>query len=191
MSRLFFATTELVEPLLRMGDLGAVEQGVAEQMRSLPNSPFHVALDLSISNDPADAARHFDHFFEAESQRFRIAAAYTEMNGFDINPYHWHCDQFAYSHDAGQEDYDWLSDWQSDRYDAYQICGLERLQAVYASDSFRKAAYPEQCCICNLLVVVKFRRFMKSAANHMNDLRFPLYVTAHDFDFIARLERPI
>ncbi|HEV3416372.1 MAG TPA: hypothetical protein VG056_06150 [Pirellulales bacterium] len=182
---------ERLDPLLRNGDLAGVEQGVAERMRSLPTSPFHVALDLSICNDPADAAQHFDHFFEAESQRFNIAAAYTEMNGFDINPEGWHCDLFAYSHDGGRDDYDWLSDWQSDRYGAYQFRGLERLQAVYAGDSFREVAFSEQCCICSLLVVVRFQRFIESAANLMNKLRFPLYVTAHDYDFIARLERRI
>jgi hypothetical protein len=189
MSRLFFDTMERLDPLLQTGDLVGVEQGVAAQMRSLPNSPFHIALDLSICNDPTDAAQHFDRFFEVESQRFSIAAAYTEMNGFDVNPERWHCDLFAYSQDRGQEDYDWLSDWQSDRYGAYQIHGLERLQAVYASDSFREVAYSEQCCICSLLVVVKFQRFIESAVNLMNKLRFPMYVTAHDYDFIARLER--
>ena len=35
------------------------------------------------------------------------------------------------------------------------------------------------------MVVIKFQRFMQRAAERMNDLQFPLYVTAHDFDFIA------
>jgi HEAT repeat protein len=37
----------------------------------------------------------------------------------------------------------------------------------------------------SLMVVVKFQRFMQRAASHMKALHFPLYVTAHDFDFIA------
>ena len=35
------------------------------------------------------------------------------------------------------------------------------------------------------MVVVKFQMFMQRAVSHMKLLQFPLYVTAHDFDFIA------
>jgi hypothetical protein len=52
-------------------------------------SPFHIALDLAISNDPAHAAEHFDRFFLVEAQRFKVAAACTEMNDFSINPGLW------------------------------------------------------------------------------------------------------
>lgn len=157
----------------------------AEQLRALPESPFHIALELSISNDPADAAAHFDRFFVAESKRIPIAAAYTEMNGFDINPDLWYCDLFAYTNNGGHEDYDWLADWQSEYFDPFVISGLEQLQAVYAGDAFHDEAFREACDICSVLVVAKFQRFMQAAACKMTELRFPLYVTAHDYDFIA------
>lgn len=37
----------------------------------------------------------------------------------------------------------------------------------------------------SLLVVIKFQKFIKCATAQMKQLRFPLLVTAHDFDFIA------
>lgn len=187
MSNLFFDTMEHLTPSLRRGDLEMCEREIAKKIRALPPTPFHIVLDLSITNEPTDAARHFDRFLRAESARLPIAAAYTEMNGFDINPDLWYCDLFAYTCDGGDDDYDWLSDWQSEPFDDYTICGLEELQAVYASNAFRDESNDDASSMSSLMVVVKFQRFVRQAAHHMKQLRFPLYVTAHDFDFIAAM----
>jgi hypothetical protein len=176
---------ERLTPALRRGDLEACEQQVAKEIRALPVTPFHIVLELSISNDPADAAAHFDRFFREESSRIPIAAAYTEMNGFDINPDRWYCDLFAYTTDGGHDDFDWISDWQSEQFDDYTINGLEQLQDVYASKAFGEKANRDASYMSSLMVVVKFQRFMQRAAAHMTQLKFPLYVTAHEFDFIA------
>lgn len=185
MSHQFFATMKRLTPALRRGDLEACEQEVAKQIRALPVTPFDIVLDLSISNAPADAAAHFDRFFHQESARISIAAAYTEMNGFAINPDRWYCDLFAYSANGGHDDYDWISDWQSKRFEDYTINGLERLQEVYASDAFQEKANDDMSYMSSLMVVIKFQRFMQRASAYMKQLSFPLYVTAHDFDFIA------
>ena len=186
MSRLFFDTMKQLTPALRKHDLAAVERGVEEQLRALPHSPFHIALELSITNEPAEAAAHFDDFFSAEAERFPIAAAYTEMNGFDINPDRWFCDLFAYVKDGGEIEHDWISDWQSEYFSDYTIYGLEQLQSVYAN-SLGDKRYREASYISSLLVVTRFQRFMENAVRKMKLLRFPLYVTAHDFDFIATI----
>jgi hypothetical protein len=177
-------------PAVRKGDVASCETLVVEQLHSLPPSPFHVVLDLSIRNDPADAARHFDRFFESERKRFAIAAAYTEMNGFYINPGRWYCDLFAYASDGGHEDYDWLSDWQSDEFEDYTIHGLEELQAVYAGPPGEDRKLKTVREFCDLLVVIRFQRFIQIAAPAMKQLSFPLFVTAHDYDFIAKFRPP-
>src|ERR1700722_16357461 len=107
MSTLFFSTMSRLTPALRQGDLDACESEVASEMQKLPRCPFDAVLDVSITNDPEDAAQHFDRFFERESKQFQIGAAYTEMNGFDINPDRWFCDLFAYAEDGGDDEYDW------------------------------------------------------------------------------------
>jgi hypothetical protein len=185
---LFFRTMERLTPQLRAGDFAGCESAVVDVLRALPLSPFHIAADLSIANDPADTARHFDRFYHAESKRLAVKAVYTEMNGFDINPDRWYCDLFAYSADGGLDDFDWLSDWQSEPFEEYTITGLEPLQAVYASEAFRDPANSEACYMSSLVVVAKFQRFVQRAAGLMTQLRVPLYVTAHDYDdYIARL----
>jgi hypothetical protein len=137
---LFFDTMERLTPQLRTGDLAGCESAAVAALRALSWTPFHIAADLSIANDPADAARHFDRFYRGESRQRVVKAAYTEMNGFDVNPDRWYCDLFAYSVDGGLDNFDWLSDWQSDPFEEYTITGLERLQAVYASKAFRDPA---------------------------------------------------
>jgi hypothetical protein len=188
MSDLFFSAIKRLTPVLQQGDIESCEREVRNEIQKLPPTPFHVVLDLSITNDPVDAAAHFDRFFELESKRFQIGAAYTEMNGFDINPGRWYCDLLAYATDGGHDEYDWLSDWQSNRFANYQIRGLERLQQIYASDAFRDKENRSASYMSSLMVVVKFQRFMQQAATHMKLLHFPLYVTAHDFDFIASFD---
>jgi hypothetical protein len=186
MGDLFLETMQRLTPSLRAGALDSCERHVIVQMCSLPRSPFDIAIDLSISNDPAPAATHFDDFFWAEARRINIAAAYTEMNGFDINPKRWHCDLFAYTSYGGHDgDYDWIAQWDSEEFKPLVIRGLEPLQAVYASDAFHENAFRDAIYMCDLIVVVKFQVFMKKAATHMRELRFPLLVTAHDFDFIT------
>ncbi len=189
MSDIFFELQERLTPALRAGDLASCERVVSKQLAALPHSPFHVALDLSITNSPADVAAHFDGFFRREAARFAIKATYAEMNGFDINPDCWYFDVFAFSDYGGHDDYDWLSDWQSSEYDTMAICGLERLQEVYASDAFQDEQYRDAIRVSGLLVVIKFQDLIQKAAPQIHGLQFPLLATAHDYDFIYEVQR--
>jgi hypothetical protein len=189
MSDIFFELQEELMPVLRAGDTAWCERTVAERLAALPQSPFHIAIDLSITNTPDDIAAHFDGFFRQEAARFKIGAAYTEMNGFDINPDRWFFDVFAFTEYGGHDDYDWISDWQSERYEAMTITGLERLQEVYASPAFGDRRFKDAGYVAGLLVVTKFQDLIRRAAPHMRELRFPLLATAHDYYFIYEARR--
>jgi hypothetical protein len=110
MSDVFFELQEQLAPVLRSGDVAQCERVVATQLRALPRSPFHIILDLAIMNPPTEVAKFFDEFFR-QQPRDKIKAAYTEMNGFDINPDLWFCSPFAYQRYGGHDDYNWLSNW--------------------------------------------------------------------------------
>jgi hypothetical protein len=188
MSADFHNTVKALTPLLRAGDLDACERAVISAMQSLPSSPFHIAIDIGISNEPFKAAQHFDRFFQSEAQRIKIVSAYAEMNGFYINPKSWFFDLFAYTTYGGHDgDYDWLADWQSGTFPSYPIHGMEALQAVYASDAWGNKSCGASADMSSLLVVIKFQQFVKKTAPYIQQLAFPLLVTAHDFDFIAEL----
>ena len=188
MSNIFFELQEQLTPALRAGDLAHCQRTVTERLSALPRSPFHTVLDLDVTNQPAGVAAWFDGFFR-QQPRALVGAAYTEMNGFDINPDLWFCSAFAYQRYGGHEDYDWLSNWQSGEYDDMAITGLEALQDVYASEAFRDKRFTDACDVTGLAVVLKFQDLIRRAAPHMQELRFPLLATAHDYDFVYEVRR--
>ena len=187
MGDIFFEIQDELRPALRAGDTARCERAVADRLAALPQSPFHIAIELSITNSPVDIAAHFDGFFREEGARFKIAAVYTEMNGFDINPARWFFDVFAYNDYGGHGEYDWLADWQSEPYDDMTITGLERLQEVYASAAFRDQRFNDAGYVAGLLVVTRFQDLIRRATRHMQGLHFPLLATAHDYDFISEV----
>jgi hypothetical protein len=189
MSNISFELQKQLSPVLRTGDLPQCERTVAARLAAIPHSPFHIILDLPITTDPEAVAGWFDKFFRQQSARFKIGAAYTEMNGFCINPDLWFCDAFAYERYGGRENYNWISNWQSENSGSIAIEGLESLQAVYASDAFRDKRYSDACAVTDLLVVIRFQDLIQRAAPHMRELRFPLLATAHDYDFIYEVRR--
>jgi hypothetical protein len=187
-SDISFQLEEQLEPVLRAGDLTRCEGAITDCLLKLKSSPFHIAAQLSISNSPASVARHFDRFFDTEAKSFSIGAAYTEMNGFDINPDAWYADLFAYQEYGGVGDFDWLASWDSDdTVPSVEITGLEKLQEVYASEAFEGSEFRDASSVASLLVVVKFQDLIRRAAPLMKRLAFPLLATAHDYDFIYQV----
>lgn len=191
MSNIFFELQDQLLSVLRAGDLAQCERVVATRLAQLPRSPFHIILDLSITTKPLDLAAGFDEFFQQVGASFKIGAAYTEMNGFDINTDLWFCQPFAYKSYGGRDDYDWLSDWQGETEGIIPIKGLEALQEVYAGDAFRDEQFDDACSVTSLLVVIRFQDLIRRAASHMRELRFPLLATAHDYDFIYEIRRDV
>lgn len=183
MSNISFELQDQLAPILRAGDLAQCERVVAARLAAIPQSPFHTILNLVVTTPPTVAAEFFDEFFR-QQPRDKIKAAYTEMNGFDINTDLWFCSPFAYKRYGGHEDYDWLSDWQSEEFGHLPITGLESLQKVYASDALHDERFEDACSVTSLLVVIRFQDLIRRAAPHMQELRFPLLATAHDYDFI-------
>jgi hypothetical protein len=174
-------------PALRAGDLNRCLNTVSVKLATQPPSPYHVALELSIADPPDDVAQYFDDFFR-QIPPGKAKAAYTEMNGFAINPGMWWFSPFAYVEYGGHDDYDWLSDWQFDDDNrCYQITGLESLQEVYANDSHADEQFSSSRELTDLLVVVKFQDLIRRSAALMKELRFPLLATAHDYDFIYEI----
>ena len=69
---------------LRRGDLDHCIRHVSDVIRTRPDSPFHLVLEVDFTNDPTEVAAHFDQF--VTEQQGKLAASYTETNGFFINP---------------------------------------------------------------------------------------------------------
>ncbi len=177
-------------PIISDGDLLRAENILSQRLASLASSPFQVALSLSITNRPEEIAVQFDDFFEHESDRFSVAAAYAEMNDFSINPEAWFFDLFAFARYGGPGNADhWLADWQSEPYAPILITGLEPLQEVYGSDAWHNSAFTDAADLAGLLVTVKFQDLIRRAGQQMQRLHFPLLATAHDGVLVYEFRR--
>lgn len=187
MSDRFFAIQDELKPALRAGNLSRCVDAIEAELAGLPQSPFHVALDLHFTNAPSAVAAHFDAFFCDNAPRFSLAAAYAEMNGFSINTDCWFFDVFAYDRYGGHADYEWLCAWQSARFPQMTLTGMEALQGIYASSVFDDPDFKDACYMTDLLVAARFQQLIHRAAPLMTELRFPLLSTAHDMDFIAEV----
>lgn len=173
-------------PSLRKGDLTWCLERVSDALKSFPESPFHMVLDLKFTNDPYDVVHFFDKFINKGDNRRRLKAIYTETNGFDINPDRWFFELHGFDHYKGHEDYDWLaSPYISSVDQGMTLLGMEELQRVYAdhdSDEFDHLSDLRDHC--SLMVVLHFQTLIKESASLMNGLDVPILATGHDYDFI-------
>ncbi|MDJ0711076.1 MAG: hypothetical protein QNJ14_11825 [Woeseiaceae bacterium] len=180
----WYELAQQIEPKLREGNLEHCTELVRDAMLQLPSSPFHVAMELDFTNNPATVAEHFDAFLTQERARFDIKAVYTETNGFDINPDRWYFDLFAYDRYSGLDDLDWLSEWQSGGFRDMTLTGMEPLQSIYDSDLFSNQEHSTAIGFASLYVVVRFQALIGRSAPLAENLRCPLLATSHDYDFV-------
>jgi hypothetical protein len=179
-----------LEPTLRAGDLDTCSKRVIEVLRKIPTSPFHIVIDLDFTNPLKQIAGYFSEFIEAESEHLKIKAVYTEMMGFYINTDVWGFDPFAYSIYGGHDDYDWLSDWDSDDFREMVLTGMEKLQRAYEPFVLKDlGSYSDAKAFSDLLVVIKFQKLISKAAPLIKGLKFPLLASAHDYDFIYEFRK--
>jgi hypothetical protein len=136
----WFDIAKELSPSVKAGNTQVAVTRVAEVLSTLPSSPFHQILEIDFTNRPPDVAARFDGLLRAQKLNFELRAVYTETNGFDINPDRWYFDVFAYRAYGGHQDYDWLSNWESEPFPDMTLTGLESLQAVYDSGAFRDKA---------------------------------------------------
>ena len=182
----WFELAEQIEPDMRKGDIDACMKRVAEELKKLPETPFHHAVNFRFSNKPQDIADFIADFIRKEKQRIDIKAVYAETNGFDINPDLWFFDLFAYESYGGHEDYDWLSNWQSEDYESMTLTGLEEIQTIY--EKYEEGEYEQDHTeardLCSLLIVLYFHDLIRKSVPLIKGLNVPILATGHDYDFI-------
>lgn len=170
-------------PACQKGEIPLTIERITAELRALPKSPFHAALDLGFTNPPEKVARHVDKFIQLQEDE--VAAVYAEMNGFDINTDAWFFDLFSFTEYGGHEDYDWLAEFESEDLDPLTLTGMEPLQKVYAEFQGKKK-YAKASEVCSLLVIARFQDLLRRSLPLTKRLKAaPLLATAHDYDYIA------
>ncbi len=199
----WIAVANELAPYLRQGDLDHCIQRVTSILQGLPNSPYHVVLDMDFTNDPRVVAAYFDNFVASEATNHVLAALYTETNGFFINPDEWYFDIFGYESYGEHENYNWLAGWDVSASDSMTLTGMEKLQQVYQyheeTGYFEVLSYGgnsevQQVRIavdfCDLLIVLRFQNLIRRSVPFMEHVRVPILATSHEYDFIYEI-RPV
>jgi hypothetical protein len=162
------------------GDAQAAIQLISEKLRALPAGPFHLALELEITNAPANVAAWLQSCLAAAREVAPVRAAYVQLNGFEINTDLWFFSFYAFPEDPGTDDAGRLESWHWCSNDCLAIEGLEPLQRIFAEHGpdIRSDAgfYAAQ------LVLFKFFALIKAATALLTTRDFPVMAGVVDGD---------
>src|ERR1700741_1813363 len=120
-----------LQPKLADGNVSSLIEYCENELKNFPPTKYHEILDKNLYHLIDPLILWVDKFHKRVSEDIDIEAMYCEMNGFTINPDLWFIDLFAFDTYEGNEDLDWLADWQdghSTLADSFTITGLEKLQ---------------------------------------------------------------
>ncbi len=180
----------------RMVPHGELERCIAlleDGLRSLKRTPYHRVLGKDFLEQADDLAECLIDFHQqAVASKLKLAAIYLEMNGFDINPKQWHCDVFGYKKVGDIWDLDWLSEWDAEREECFELHGMESLQKAYAKlclDDKQPLGVKMAEEIASHLVTARFMQLVaaahKAAKRRAPALKgLPVLATAHDWDTV-------
>ncbi|MBF0379048.1 MAG: hypothetical protein HQK72_16445 [Desulfamplus sp.] len=187
----WFDIASKIQPYIKKGDIDSSIKIVINELKEIPDTPFHNVVNCKFRNSPEEIADYITEFIEKERERIDIKSVYIEMNDFDINPDIWFFDLFAYKIHGGHDDYDWLSNWHSDNYSSITLAGAEELQKIY--ENYENGKYEEEeneedysnaRDLASLLIVLYFQKLIKEAAALIDNLQIPILATAHGYDLI-------
>ncbi len=169
---------------LAAGDAAAAERIMVAHLRSRPRTPFHVAMDLPITNAPRDIAAYVDEGIAGALSYLRefdpepaFGAAYVEMNGFPENPDSWFFDFYAIAERGPSDQTSWLGDFFFSTDRPMVITGLEPLQHIYAEHLY-SSSY--EAMLAGQIVLARFQALIARSVPHMRALTMPLFASAHD-----------
>ena len=174
-----------IGPSLERGDLDRCEQTVSDALKLLNASPFHIALDLQITNPAEAVAAFIDEFADKASQEIDLKAILAEMNGFDPNPDRWAFSVLGCEWFGGRESLDWVGDFVEESFEDMTIDGMKPLQQVYMNfGNSEDESIASARDAATLLVIVKFQKLIFEASKLVRKVDCPIAATAHGFDFL-------
>jgi hypothetical protein len=182
-----------IDDYFKRSDIDGAVQFLENLLEREPASQFKGLLGGPFSNPPGAILDAVNQFIETCQKQFDLKAVYLEMNGFDINYDRWYFDFFGYSEGPDEEDdFDWLSHWQSKPWPQTTLEGLESVQKDFEwydkNKIWETKEYEKPRELAVLLVMAKFVALIQAAIG-AGPLAKPILVlaTAHDFDIIGRV----
>jgi hypothetical protein len=125
-----------VHPWVRKAELERAIARCEAELATLPQTEYQQVLGRSWLRQTKEASRWLAAFHRTAAKALSVRALYCEMNRFEINPYEWYINAFAYDFFGDPRDLGWLVGWKKATADRNRLVlrGMADLQALFARD---------------------------------------------------------
>lgn len=148
-------------------------------------TPYHAVLASDITNKIDIATKQITRFYKSESKKYTVRSIYLEMTDLESNPHFAH--MFGYSVDGGVAEIDWLPNYNG-KYVLSTLTGFGRLRNVFEKeDPTIVEAYEDIRKASELLVALKFQRFIQRVSKQLNIENLSIYAAVHESDLVAKV----
>ncbi len=196
-----FDLQDKLNEYLIQNDLDTAIQIAETELSKIPQTDFHQLIGMNLLNMESKLSAFISKFHSSVKLKYtlsftkKLKAFYCEMNGFTINYDRWFIDLFSFS-EIGQEDYEWLSDFEHHTRKDLTIYGFEKLQQVYEdvhkNKKFEIPEIDQAYNVAELLIILRLQElfgetYKNAKSNGLSWSKYPMYVTAHDYEMIYRI----
>ncbi|WP_299112158.1 hypothetical protein [uncultured Winogradskyella sp.] len=196
-----FELEDKLNEYVKRNDLDSAIKIAESELSKISQTEFHQLIGMNLLHLKSELSEFISKFYSSAKLKYtfnftkKLKAFYCEMNGFTINYDRWFIDLFSFS-EIGEEDYDWLADFEYNTKKDLTITGFENLQNVY-EDVYKnkKDEIPEieqAYEIAELLIILRLQElfretYKKAKENGKKWGDFPMFVTAHDYEMIYKI----
>ncbi len=159
---------------------------VSEVMNTVEKTPYHMAVKNDFTNKVEINAKRVIRFHKRESKKYDVKAIYFEMSTLESSPTTVH--MFSYPVDGGLDDIEWLASYKGEIGLEF-LTGFGRLRNVFErEDPTTSESYEDLHHAAELLVTLKFHRFIRKTAKSTGIDNLSVYAAMHESDLIAKVK---
>ncbi|APY06815.1 hypothetical protein BWZ20_00230 [Winogradskyella sp. J14-2] len=196
-----FDLEDKLNEYVKRNDLDSAIKIAESELSKIPETEFHQLIGMNLLHLESELSEFISKFYSSVKLKYtfsfskKLKAFYCEMNGFTINYDRWFIDLFSFS-EIGNEDYEWLADFEHHTNKDLTIIGFENLQKVY-EDVYRNQKFDipeiEQAYeVSELLIILRLQElfretYKKAKESEKKWSNYPMFVTAHDYEMIYKI----
>lgn len=196
-----FDLEDKLNEYVKRNDLNSAIKIAESELSKIPETEFHQLIGMNLLHLESELSEFISKFYTSVKLKYtfsftkKLKAFYCEMNGFTINYDRWFIDLFSFS-EIGNEDYEWLAEFEHSTNRDLTITGFENLQKVY-EDVYRNQKFDipeiEQAYeVSELLIILRLQELFRETYKKAKESgkkwsNYPMFVTAHDYEMIYKI----
>ena len=138
-------------------------------------------------------------FYKSANKKIYLKSLCAEMNRIAMNPHNWYIDIFAYDNYGGNQNFDWLGEWQHENPDkaSFTIKGFEDIQKAFRKfrdDKSKNETLSISAKLCEVLIILRLFELFEAAQNLAKEkekkwIKVPVIVKADGNELIYELKK--